>query len=79
MLKNQKGYTIIELLVVVSFLVLIPIGGLCWQYAINAWLLFFGKAAVVQFWQGMVLCIIPGLGHMGFVFAGLTWILMLFL
>lgn len=55
------------------------VGAFVWPYAINSWLVFFGKAAVVKWWQGAIIGFIPGIGKYGVIFAFFTWVLMLFL
>lgn len=55
------------------------IGAFCWPYALNSWLVFFGKAPSVIWWQGALLGVVPGLGQAGLPFAIFTWILMLFI
>lgn len=48
-------------------------------YAINSWLLYFGKSAVVTWWHGFLVGIIPVIGEMTVIIAVLTWVIMLFL
>lgn len=55
------------------------IGAFCWPYAINEWLVFFGKNPVVVWWQGALLGICPAIGQLSIPVAVLTWIIMLFL
>ncbi len=57
---------------------LIVINGACWQYAINAWLVFFEKETAIKLWQACIVGLIPGLGQAGIPVAGVTWIIMLF-
>ena len=52
-------------------------GFLLWPYTINTWLVFLGKPAMVVWWQGMILGIIPGIGTIGVISAFITWILFL--
>jgi hypothetical protein len=55
------------------------IGAVCWPYAINTWLEFCSKNPRIVWWQGMLIGIVPGIGHIGLVLAIVTWIAMLFL
>jgi hypothetical protein len=55
------------------------IGGFCWVYTLNTWLVYFGQLAVVEFWHGALIGLVPGLGQFGVVTAALTWITMLFI
>ena len=61
------------------FIVGALLGGFCWTYTINTWLLYCGKEASVQYWQGIVIGCIPGIGQVSIPVAVLTWVLMLFL
>ena len=53
------------------------IGGFLWTYVINTWLVFFGKEAIVLFWHGFLLGMIPKLGILSIPCAILTFIVML--
>ena len=53
------------------------IGAVCWPYTINTWLVFVGKAAVVKWWQGALIGLVPGIGQASIIVAVLTWIIML--
>lgn len=55
------------------------IGGFCFPYALNSWLVFFGKAPTVVFWQGFLLGIIPYIGQSSIPIAIITFIVMLIL
>jgi hypothetical protein len=55
------------------------IGSMCWTYSINTWLVFFGKAPVIVWWQGALIGFVPWLGQASIPVAIITWILMLFL
>jgi hypothetical protein len=55
------------------------IGAFCWPYALNTWLVFLGKTAVVTWWQGALIGFIPIVGRYSLVAAFVTWILMLFI
>ena len=55
------------------------IGGFCFPYAINSWLVFFGKAPTVVFWQGFILGICPYVGQASIPVAVVTFIVMLIL
>ena len=65
--------------VVIILLISGVVGGFCWPYALNEWLVFLGKEPSVTFWQGVVLGVIPYLGQASIVIAVVTWILMLFI
>lgn len=67
------------LMFIVVMLVGFAIGALCWTYAINEWLIFFGKDIRIEWWQGGIIGFVPYIGKAGLVFAAFTWILMLFL
>lgn len=66
-------------LVVILLLAGFAIGAFCWTYAINEWLVYFDKEPVIQWWQGGLIGLVPGVGHVGLVAAIFTWVLMLFL
>lgn len=55
------------------------IGAFCWPYALNTWLVFLGKPAMVLWWHGFLLGYVPWLGQMSIPAAVITWILMLFI
>lgn len=55
------------------------IGGFCFPYALNSWLVFFGKAPTVVFWQGFILGICPYVGQASIPVAVITFIAMLIL
>ena len=55
------------------------IGGFCFPYAINSWLVFFGKAPTVVFWQGFILGICPYVGQASIPVTVITFIAMLIL
>lgn len=55
------------------------IGAFCWPYTINSWLVFFGKAPNVVWWQGFILGYVPYFGQISIPAAIFTWLLMLFL
>jgi hypothetical protein len=64
---------------IIVLLICALIGGFCWPYTLNSWLVFFGKVPSIQFWQGMVLGFIPFIGQATIPAAVITWILMMFL
>jgi hypothetical protein len=64
----------------ITFLLICAIiGGFCWPYTINSWLVFFGKVPSIQFWHGAILGFLPFIGQATIPAAVITWILMLFL
>ncbi len=62
----------------VFYLVIAMIDGIFWEYTLNSWLTFFGKETI-EYWQAVVLALVPGIGQSGIVAAAATWILGLFL
>lgn len=63
----------------VVLIVFLLIGAYLWPYSINSWLSFFGKEAIVTWWQGALLGVCPGIGQVSIPVAFFTWVLMLFL
>lgn len=59
--------------------VLAFIGAICWPYTINTWLVLLGKTAVITWWQGALLGLVPGLGQAGIPLAVGTYIATLFI
>lgn len=55
------------------------IGGWCWPYAIDSWLIWAGKEACVCWWHGFLLGCAPGFGYLALPAAVITWIGNLFL
>lgn len=55
------------------------IGGFCWPYTVNTWLVFFDKEPIMVFWQGAVMGLVPLVGQTSLPVAVITWVLMLFL
>ena len=70
-------------LVILPFIIIFGlfgiIGGFCFPYALNSWLVFFGKAPTVVFWQGFILGICPYVGQASIPVAVITFIAMLIL
>lgn len=52
-------------------------GAWLWTYSINAWLVYAGKTAVVQWWQGGLIGFCPVIGKLCIPVAVVTWIFML--
>ena len=71
------------LLVILPFIAVLGIygivGGFCFPYTINAWLVYFGKEPIVVFWQGFLLGICPYVGKISLPAAVITFIAMLIL
>ena len=65
--------------ILVIFLSGILIGAFCWPYSINTWLLYVHKTPSVVWWQGALIGLVPGIGHLGLPIAVITWVAMLFL
>ncbi len=55
------------------------VGAFAWPYAINEWLVFAGRPAVVEPWHGALIGLVPGFGQAAAPTAVITWIAMLFL
>lgn len=55
------------------------IGALTFPYAINFWLLYFGKAAAFMWYHGFLIGMIPGLGQIGIIGAIITFIFSFFI
>ncbi len=55
------------------------IGIWVWPYAINSWLVFYGKSPSIVWWQGFLLGVYSPLGKIGILAAIVTWIAMMFL
>lgn len=55
------------------------IGALAWPYTLNTWLVFIGKEAAIQWWDGFLLGMFPVIGQFSIPAAAITWILMLFI
>lgn len=53
------------------------VGGVCWPYVINTWLVYAGKEPTVTFWQGFLVGLVPGLGQFCLPCVVLTWVLMM--
>ena len=63
----------------IVMLILAIIGAFCWPYALNTWLTYLGKEAMITWWQGAILGFLPVIGYLTIPVAVITWILMLFL
>ena len=55
------------------------IGVICWPYTINTWLIFLGKEAVITWWTGGLLGLVPFFGKWSSIACVATWIIMLFM
>jgi hypothetical protein len=55
------------------------VGAFCWPYALNTWLVFFGKSASILWWHGFLLGYVPWIGQASLPAAVITWVLMMFL
>ena len=65
--------------ILVAMLGFAVLGAVAWPYVINTWLVFFHREAVIVWWQGVILGLVPGPGQMMLPLAVITWVLMLFL
>ncbi len=55
------------------------LGAVCFPYAINAWLRFFGREGRVRWWQGLLIGLCPFIGTLSVPLAVLTFIILLFI
>lgn len=53
------------------------LGAICWPYTINSWLEYAGKDAVVVWWQGGLLGLVPAIGQCALPAAVATWIILM--
>jgi len=66
-------------IILIIFSVSAVVGGFCWPYVVNSWLVYFGKDPVLVYWQGAVIGLVPGLGQFSLPAVVITWIAMLFI
>jgi len=71
------SFSILGVLLVLSLSGII--GGFCWTYTINSWLVFAGKPHQIVFWDGFVLGYVPFFGQWSLPCAFITWILLMFM
>jgi hypothetical protein len=64
---------------IIIYGIAIAVGGFFWWYSLNTWLLYFGKATIVLWWQAAIIGAIPGVGQFSLIIAFITWIAMLFI
>lgn len=55
------------------------IGGFCWPYTVNTWLVHTGNDPAIGFWHGFGMGYVPVLGQLSIPAAVVTWVLKLFL
>lgn len=67
------------LFIVIICLISGLVGTFCLPYAVNSWLMYFGKEAVVTKLNGFLFGLFPPIGFLSFMATFITWILMLFL
>ena len=77
--KNTSDLKMGCSLVLLLMVVYIVLSAICWPYTINSWLIFFGKAPVVVWWQGLLVGFVPYVNKMAFPLAFVTWLIMLFI
>jgi len=65
--------------VIMSFAVSVIYGIIFWPYVFNTWLVFFGCAPQIVWWQGMLFGIYRYTRTLSLHAAILTWVIMLFL
>ena len=76
--SKEIGITSFVFLLSIAFLSFVC-GAIVWPYIITTWAIYLGKTVVVAWWQGGLIGLVPGFGHMGVPLAILTWVLMLIL
>lgn len=76
-MRNQKGFTIVEVVLVLAVLALLCVGPACWHYTVNAWLHHFAKPESFG-WMGSILLALF-LAPLSIPGALLTWVLLMFL
>lgn len=77
---NKNGSVVIGCMIVFIVLFLSAlVGGFCWAYSINTVLTWFGRAAIVKFWQGALIGLVPGLGQASLPVAVVIWVISLFI
>lgn len=55
------------------------VGGFCWTYSINKWLVFAHKPGNIAFWQGALIGFCPLIGQLSLPIAIITWIAFMFI
>ena len=78
--KNSSG---LEVLIgcgflMIVFIIVIALLGACWQYSINTWLDYAGKAGDLPYWKACLISCVPGVGQLSFLVAFITWLVMMF-
>lgn len=63
----------------ISILIGGAIGAFTWTYAINYWLLYFGKPAAFLWWYGAILGLTPYVGYASIPIAAITFVLSFFI
>lgn len=79
MRESGLSLGVVGVVLLIIFSIGALVGAVCWPYTINTWLVFFGKEAVIVWWQGALLGFVPFVGQASIPAAVVTWILMLFL
>lgn len=75
--NNESGCWIATIIIILLLSGII--GGFCWPYTINTWLVFLHHPPKLTYWQGFALGYVPFLGQASIPAAVITWILMLFI
>lgn len=81
MKNEQRGFAFWEFLILWGGLLALSgiVGGFCWPYGINSWLVYLDKPPALGFWGGFLLGCLPVAGQCSIPLALITWVLMLFL
>ena len=79
-MRNKIGNVEAQFVGVLLGLIIVAlISGLCWNYSLNHWLVYFDKPQRIAFWQACILGFVPFLGQASIPVAVITWILSLFI
>lgn len=77
--SRRRGFGLGWLTVLGILAIGFVLGGLCFKYVINFWLGVAGQPADFSFIAGALIGLIPGLGEMALLFAGITYIASFFI
>lgn len=72
---SDSGAFIVFAVVLVVFWVLV--NAILWPYTINTWLEYLGREGVIQWWQGVLIGLVPVVNKFVIGAAIITFILML--
>ena len=65
--------------IVLTLLIAGIIGAVCFTYAFNTWLVYFGKEPSFLWWYGLILGYIPYIGELALPIAAITFICTFFI